>query len=366
MKRIKKTDNQSQLDFYFLMQKIPDFIDELAKAVEKSPDALVEKQAEIENMLKDNPYFFAAIPNDLINSPLVSERLRNIDMINNDPDFWLTKKPVSEAEVKRFASLFKPSELMMIIHERKQKGLEPLPLLEDERYISWFVKRLKVTGVRDNAFSDDYLEILKSVDKYLMNGGRLTFGLQCLFDNHDWFSAMQAYKASYELPFEDMYDLGRELLHALYAMFKLLLNITAILTTALLAVAIESALIAALVMFFEPHTFISVLALSQTLPGGIMIFPAVVLGTLGLMVATASVATGMLTNLLRETPGLPSEVVESFSRLGTRIYMSLAHLFNQGVAESSNVAVSVEVSSPEDKDDQSLPDASLSPSVQSK
>ncbi len=334
LKKIKKTDNQSQLDFYFLMQKTPDFIDDLEQAATESSLALSRKQDEIRDIFGDKTYLLAAIPAHLIDHQITG-RSQRIDSIKGNVSFWLSSEPVSEEEIKNTAELLKPSEVITIIKGRQKKGLTPLPFLEDRQYVAWFARKLAVCGIRDETFSKGYLEVLKTAERHVLNGGRVTFELQCLFDNNDWFSALKQYKQTHEMPLEDMSDLGRELLRVLSAMFQLLLNIVAILATIIAAIAIEAMIITAFALFFEPNTFMAVFALSQSLPGGMTMIPLIVGMGLGLMVSTAAAVTGIVSNLFYETPGLSAEAGEAVSRFGERVYASLAILFNQGISHAA-------------------------------
>ncbi|MDF1677292.1 MAG: hypothetical protein P1U32_01185 [Legionellaceae bacterium] len=344
LENMKKIDSEGQRRFYFLMEKVPDLIEGLEEA--GTDEVLLEiKRAEIREMVGAKTYLLDAIP-----SQLMGVNKEQSEDLHARPD-WVLAKSVSEEEVRHFAPLYTPIELIDVIKARKEKQLLPLPLLEDARYIAWFAEQLQVCGIQDNTFSGGHLALLRAADKYLLNGGKISFKLQCLFDSTDWFAAMEQYKASYEAPFEDMNDLGRELYSAMCAMFRLLFNLLAILTTVALALVVEAVLIASLALFFEPHTFMTVFSLSQAIPGGIVAIPLIVVGALGLMLATASAATGILSNLLHETPSLPSDVRESFARLGSRICAS----FNQGISEpaATDVSTPEKVDTTQTKDDTS-------------
>ncbi len=328
LQSMKKIVGEGQLSFYFFMEKVPDLIDSLEEA--GTDDTVLEiKRAEIREMVGERTYLLDAIP-----SQLMGADKKQSERTHERPN-WVLERLVSEEEVRQFAPLYTPNDLISVIRARNKKGLPPLPLLEDTRYIAWFSERLQVCGIQDNTFSSGYLELLKATDKYLSNGGKMSFKLQCLFDNTNWFSAMEQYKSSYETPLENISDLGHELYEAMRAMFNLLLNLLAILTTVVLALMIEAILIASLVMFFEPHIFMASLALSQAIPGGVLIIPLIVVGALGLMIATASAATGILSDLLHETPLLPSDIRESVMRLASRICTSFKILFNQGIREQA-------------------------------
>ncbi|MDF1646063.1 MAG: hypothetical protein P1U61_03640 [Legionellaceae bacterium] len=342
IKKMSRTTYQPLLDFYFFRQKIPEFIDALQKAALESEAELVVKQAEIKAVVGKKTYLLNAIPEAYIDHDEHLEQLKLQQLIADTPHFWLTHKPVSEIEVKKMAPLMSPNDLVRIVNLRQKKGLPALPLLENVAYINSFSDRLNITGIRNDMFRKDYLGVLKTAEKYLLNGGKLTFKLQCLFENDDWFSAMQQYKTSYEKPLENISDLGIELLNALQALYQLLFNVLSILTTATIALTIEMLLVSSLIMFFQPHNFWMTLTYSAILPGGIFIIPVVVIGTLGAMLATASAATGFISSLLSETHELSNDMIESFSRLGHRVYLSLAVLFNQGVLGVSSTVPSEE------------------------
>ncbi len=333
LKHMKKTDNQAQLDFYFLMQKIPDFIEELYQAADQSEQALIQKRYQIWNLLGDRVYLRAAIPVVLSGREDMMRVQRMQSLRKGSQASWLANNAFSVEEMKYLAEYLRPSELIGLIKARKQQGLKPLPYLPDKNYIRWFINKLEVCGISDDLFAKGYLEVMKAAEQHVLNGGKVSYELQCLFDNNDWFSAMQQYRQTHERPLESLGDLAYELLCTVNAFFQLLLNITAILATILIAAAIEVVLVMALCTFFEPHILMTVWAFSNTIPGGSVIVPMVALAGIGLMIATVAAATGIVSNLSRETPSVSAELSEAVSCLGHRIYLSLAALFNQGMAE---------------------------------